>query len=298
MGWLTAVWLHKKHWGRLLLEFGAIIGGFAIFRIIALILLFSDSEHLALFWNPVWIGMSFLPLVAVLASLYPMPRIQGSLGVPTPALKKSDLRHYGVMALCFFGIVVLLGTEDPGTEKSGKILIDEVHSNWEWTTMVFDKERYGKQTTYNYYCFKTWLDHYYDVSVNTNKELTREFLNQYTTLIIKTPTAAFSETERAAIHAFVQDGGGLFLIGDHTNLYGMTTYINPVSELFGITFLSDDTFQLTTGAPTYYQPPDLFAHPAVHHIPNFGFMTSCTIAAPPVSFTDNHARCTTRQGKR
>ena len=280
MGWVTFAWFGKKHWLRLLLELGAIISVFAIFRLLLLILLFADWNKLAIFWNPVLIGVSFLPLIAILTYFYPTINIEGYLGVATFSVTKQELWHYSIMILCFLLIVVALGMEDPGRAKSGQVLIDEVHSNWEWTTLPFNKEDYGKQTTYNYYCFRTWLDHYYHVSVNIDQELTAAFLSQYSLLIIKTPTSPFSEAELEAIQKFVRDGGGLFLIGDHTNLYGMTTYINPVSERFGITFLPDDTFELSTGAPTVYQPPQLFAHPTVHHIQNFRFMTSCTLASP------------------
>lgn len=280
MGCLTFTWLRQKHWARLLLELSGIIGIFAIIRLVILILLFTDWENLTLFWNPVCIGLSFLPAVAILVYFYPIAKIEGFLEIPIAAVTKRRLRHYGVMFLCFLLIVVALSTEDPGIAKTGKVLIDEVHSNWEWTTLPFNKESYEKQTTYNYYCFRTWLNHYYHLSANTDKELTREFLAQYSMLIIKTPTSAFSEMEVAAIQQFVWDGGGLFLIGDHTNLYGMTTYINPVSERFGIAFMPDDTFELSTGGVTSFQPPQLFAHPTVHHVENFEFMTSCTLSAP------------------
>lgn len=278
--WMTLVWLRQKHWARLLLELIAILGVFAIFRVTILILLFTDWHNLAVFWNPIWIGISFLPLVAIFAYFYPTKRIENFLEIPTFSVTKQHLIRYGIMCLCFLSIFLSLGTEDPGTAKSGKVLIDEFHSNWEWTTLPFNKENYGKKTTYNYYCFRTWLNHYYHVSVNTDQELTQELLSQYATLIIKTPTSAFSETELSTIQQFVRGGGGLFLIGDHTNLYGMTTYINPVSERFGITFLPDATFELNSGAASVYQPPPLFAHPTVHHIQKFKFMTSCTLSAP------------------
>ena len=280
MGWLTLVWLHQKHWARLLLELVGIIGIFAILRLITLIFLFTDWNNLSLFWNPIWIGLSLLPLVAILAYFYPLTGIESYLATPTTSVTKKHLTGYGIMFLFFLLIVVAIGTEDTGTAKSGKVLIDEVHSNWERTTVPFNKERYGKETTYNYYCFRTWLDHYYHVSVNTDQKLTQDILDQYSTLVIKTPTFPFLKVELEAIQKFVEDGGGLFLIGDHTNLYGMTTYITPVSKMFDITFQPDDTFELSTGAATVYQPPKFFAHPTVHHIQKFEFMTSCTLTSP------------------
>lgn len=280
MGWVALIWLSQKHWARLLLELIGIISVYAVIRLLLLILLYVDMGNLVLFWNPIWIGISLLPLVAILAYFYPIEGIDVLLEKPTISAVKRHLKYYGILFLSFLLSVVLIGTEDPGTVKSGKILIDEVHSSWEWTTVPFDKEHYGKKTTYNYYCFRTWLDHYYHVTANTDSALTDALLSPYATLMIKTPTTAFSNDELSAIEQFVRDGGSLFLIGDHTNLYGMTTYINPVSERFGITFLPDDTFELSTGDASSYQPPKLFAHPTVHHLDTFGFMTSCTLSAP------------------
>ncbi|MBD3197314.1 MAG: hypothetical protein GF317_19825, partial [Candidatus Lokiarchaeota archaeon] len=62
-----------------------------------------------------------------------------------------------------FSIIGILGFHDPGTRKDGKILIDEGHSDWEWTTKKFDTEWYGQQSTYNYYCLADHLNHFYHV---------------------------------------------------------------------------------------------------------------------------------------
>ncbi len=51
-------------------------------------------------------------------------------------------------------------------------------------------------------------------------------------LIIKTPTARYSADEVTAIVNYVQHGGSLLLIGDHTNVFNMNTYLNDISRQF------------------------------------------------------------------
>ena len=94
---------------------------------------------------------------------------------------------------------------------------------------------------------------------------------------MKTPTRPYLESERDAIVRFVERGGGLLLISDHTNLFGMTTYINPIGEPFGIEFLMDDTFDLTSGHQSSFAPPALGAHPVVAHMPEMEFETTCSL---------------------
>ncbi len=99
-------------------------------------------------------------------------------------------------------------------------------------------------------------------------------------LVIKTPTRAFSLEEVAAIEAFVNRGGGLLLIGDHTNVFGTSTYLNPIARRFGLHFNADATYDLPTGGLTLYRRPGRLPHPVVQWMPPFLFGTSCTLDAP------------------
>src|SRR2546426_224216 len=158
------------------------------------------------------------------------------------------------------GVAVLtygLTSLPAGLPAGGRILVDDAHSDWEWTSIPFDRTTYGRQSTYSYYCLLDFLAHHYSVTSNADDELTEALLADADVLILKTPTRPYLESERDAIVRFVQGGGGLLLISDHTNLFGMTTYINPIGEPFGVEFLMDDTFDLTTGRPSVYVPPRL-----------------------------------------
>jgi hypothetical protein len=102
-------------------------------------------------------------------------------------------------------------------------------------------------------------------------------------LVIKTPTSPFSADEVDAIVGFVREGGGLFLIGDHTNVFGTSTYLNPVAERFGMYFRYDATYSLATLGLSVFERPKRFAHPIVRFMPTYMFATSCTLYSPLLS---------------
>lgn len=171
---------------------------------------------------------------------------------------------------------------DPGTRKTGRVLIDEGHSNWEWTTLPFDTTWYGGKSGYNYYCLADYWNHFYQVDSRADP-LTPELLEQWDVLVIKTPTSGFSPQEIDAIVEFVRDGGGLFLIGDHTNVFGTSTHLNPLAERFGMYFRYDSTYNLMNLGLSLYERPRRFAHPVVRFMPNYLFATSCSMYAPLLS---------------
>jgi hypothetical protein len=193
------------------------------------------------------------------------------------------VNHYVALAILSFlagmSLLGLLTFPDPGQEKKGRVLLDEYQSNWEWTTQTLDTEWYGQKSGYNYYSLGQWLKYYYKVDTNFEPR-TRELLQNYDVLIIKTPTAPFAPEEVDAIEGWVRAGGGLFLIGDHTNVFGTSSYLNPLAKRFGLRFRYDSTYDLPTLRVTLFERPRLLAHPAVLEMPPFLFATSCTLEAP------------------
>ena len=74
-----------------------------------------------------------------------------------------------------------------------------------------------------------------------------ESLSQCDVLVIKTPTEPFGSDEAAAIARFVGRGGGLLMIGDHTNCDRWSTHLNGVARPFGFQFRYDILFPV--GSP-------------------------------------------------
>jgi hypothetical protein len=251
---------------------------YIILRFIAILYGYLTTTELSIFWDPLIMILSFLPFALLLMKLLPLTAEDNkTIQVPSLGFTKRHLVALLMIFLLVFSVVGTCTFQDPGTIKKGRVLIDEYHSQWEDTTRPLDTEWYGLLSTYNYYSWAQWLSSYYDVTKNINDTLTTEVLNRYDILILKCPTESYSMQEIQSVKHFVNNGGGLYLIGDHTNVFGMNTFLNQISEQFGIRYKTDATYELGTGDLSIYQPDHLFSHPVIHHVTQFDFMTSCTL---------------------
>jgi hypothetical protein len=249
-------------------------------RFVALIVFFREYKILSIYWNAVALGVQFLPLAALLAILHPI-RDAGMLSFMRPGHWRQTALAVGVaVGLACFGSC-WLAYRPRGETKPGRVLLDDSHSDWAWAGIRMGREDFGSQPTYSYSALKDYLGYFYDLKVNADQTFTPELLREVDVLVLKTPTKPFLTTEGQAIEAFVRRGGGLFLIGDHDNLFGMTSHMNPIAHQFGIRFIADDTFDLTTGGLSFYRPPRFFTHPIVQHVKELGFETTCTLRAWP-----------------
>jgi len=260
---------------------GLSTGLYAVLRYVMVVLLYAETEWFPLFWSPWAVAVSFLPLLPLIAALIPL---QHAPPRPAPALRSSArvTRPFWPAAGMFVAVLAFvagLGLEDPGRAKRGRVLIDEAHSDWEKTTRAFDTEWYGEESTYNYYCLRRFLDCHYDVSI-AETAIAPELLQTCDVLILKTPTRPFGPDEITAIVEFVEAGGGLYLIGDHTNVFGTSSYLNPVAREFRLRFNYDGTYDLESGGLQLYRRPGFLPHPIVQRLPPFLFATSCTLRAP------------------
>lgn len=115
------------------------------------------------------------------------------------------------------------------------------------------------------------------------KKLTREVLDNYDVLVLKIPTptdqfpTGYTHEEVDAIYDWVNDGGGLFVIGEHTGVFGSNMLLNKVCRLFDFELRDDCAFDVETKWTQQYDRPALLPHPIVAHLPSFRYETSCTI---------------------
>lgn len=253
------------------------------------------SKFRNIFFSSWWLFITFVPFVVLIILIY-SPRIE----VTFPSLKVG--KKGGAMALVFllsaFFFVGAAMYQEQGTAKQGRVLVDEIHSTWEPSSLVMDKYWYGSESTYNAYSMIEWFDVGFDVDRvmseafvdwepgnNITKaepdvvanEITAEMLKNYDILILKTPNM-YSQNEVAAIVAFVENGGGLFVIGDHSNFAGTSTALNEIIRHFGLEFVFDSANSVE-GRLSIYERGEI-AHPCAKYMPYFDFLTSCTIAAP------------------
>ncbi|MBN1861643.1 MAG: hypothetical protein JW840_09310 [Candidatus Thermoplasmatota archaeon] len=251
---------------------------YSLLRFIGVLSFYLVTSDLSVFWDPVSTTLSFLPLVLLLMKLLPFSHMkERMIQFPALTLTRKHLFSFLLMFLLVFSLLSACFYQEPGLIKPGRVLIDEYHSQWEDTLRPLDTEWYGLLSTYNYYSWAQWLKYHYTVSTNTNSILTSELLSTSDILILKCPTESYTMEEIDAVKRFVETGGGLYLIGDHTNVFGMNTFLNQISEQFGIRFKTDATYELGTGGLSSYHTDSFWSHPVMRHVPKFQFMTSCTL---------------------
>jgi hypothetical protein len=168
--------------------------------------------------------------------------------------------------------------DPPGREKPGRVLFDDRFCGvWEPTARLLDTEWYGDFSTYSFGSLAEWLGHWFSVDVNTQRPYTDGLLAQYDVLILKTPVQPIPEAEREAIDRFVTSGGGLLLVGDHTNLLGMGTHLNSLCAKYGVRFRYDSVSDAITGGFVDYFGPSIGRNVAAMRVDHLQFMTSCSL---------------------
>ena len=167
---------------------------------------------------------------------------------------------------------------DPGVPKGGRLLIDNAHGDWESTEVAFDREYFGTHSVYAYSELKRVLGHYFEVEVWNEGELTPAVLGRFDVALLKTPIVPYRPAEVDAVEGFVRGGGGLLLLGDHTNFLGMNTYLTSIAQRAGIAFRPDQTFRTGETLFRYEAPAPVWRHPAALAVDRFLTMTGCSFS--------------------
>ncbi len=235
------------------------------------------------FWNP-WLLLVLL-LVPVLLALR-FVRVSRDEPVDSPASTEPTVspvypvrRQAVTLALVFAGVFLLcfgLLWDPVGHRKEGRILVDEFHSTWEPTGRPFDTDWYGEESGYNYACIYDYCSRFYQMG-RLGTRLDEAALQNCDVLVVKVPTSRYAPEEVAAIEHFVKKGGGLLLIGEHTNVFDTGTHINDLARRFGFRFRYDCLFDIDAVFEQRWRRP-VVAHPIVQHLPSFDFAVSCSIA--------------------
>ncbi len=174
------------------------------------------------------------------------------------------------------GLVTLGVVWDPvGTRQAGRVAVDEYHSKWEPTDRPFDTEWYGHLSGYNYACIYDYASRFFQMSRLT-APLDEQTLAGLDVLVLKVPTSPYTPAEIEAVVRFVRRGGGLLLIGEHTDVFHTSHHLNAVARRFGFEFRPDCLFGIDSVFEQFYVPP-LVPHPVVQHVRGMDFATSCSI---------------------
>jgi len=231
-------------------------------------------------------GMALLPLFIIWSSFIPRfhDTKECTVEEQTGTWRSGRISASLQTVLIALAVFCFLWTP-PGIYKSGKIAVDGAHSDWEWTDVPMNKDLFGTKTTYNFVSLIRLLDQQFASAENVTEEtLTDKILRRYDVWVLKTPTRPYSPEETEALVRYVEKGGSLYLIGEHTDIFGINTCLNQVSGHFGIRFVSDSLMDDATRRYQYRQlwerPPGGY-HPIVTNVPEFLFATSCSIDADP-----------------
>ncbi len=170
---------------------------------------------------------------------------------------------------------ILDASPDP---KAGRIAIDERHSRWESSDLPLGRAYYGQESGYNFRGLADWLESRFGQIRRIYDPLTEDVLGQVDVLIIKTPTEHYTTDELATLDAFVQRGGGLVLIGDHTNVYGTSEVLNSIAHRYGVDFQYDCCFDHRNRFEyCYWTEPQVRGHPVVRGVESLLFEVGCTL---------------------
>ena len=155
--------------------------------------------------------------------------------------------------------------EPIGTRKKGRVMIVEKHSPWSPSnpTPPYDTEFIGggddeHGSSYNYAAAYQYLSQYYEMSrLDEEDAIDEKTLSACDVLVIKIPRIRYTPEEVRAVVNFVEAGGGLLLIGDHTNLERSAAHMNDITRAFGFTF-RDDVLYSNQPSPDqeHYQASD------------------------------------------
>jgi len=165
-----------------------------------------------------------------------------------------------------------------GHRLGGRVKVVERHSTWEPTTRPYDTTWYGELSSYNYAAIYDFLSQYYEMSrLLESDKIDDQTLDKCDVLVVKTPTARYSPDEAASVVRFVQRGGGLLLVGDHTNIWRSGTIMNDMTRPMGFIFRDDLLFSNEPSAYDQHYEPPWTPHPCLQYMPPMEFAVACSI---------------------
>ncbi|MFB3763916.1 MAG: hypothetical protein ACE14P_01555 [Methanotrichaceae archaeon] len=203
-----------------------------IFLLLAAIYYFYRNEHLlktAFILLPIaivdglglalntWITLLITFIFFVFASIYDLG---AASKVQVKPITKAAL--YISMTL----LLISLSPIDPlGQMKTGKIAYDGFHHKLD--SAFFENDTITHSTL-------RYLDTVGYETTILNKTISPESLKGISILVLETPEEKYSPQEIGYITDFVRNGGGLFVLGDHTNIMDCYTNLNPILHNFGL----------------------------------------------------------------
>lgn len=228
------------------------------------------------FWSP-WLHLVLLagPILLAMRRVRPRPGIQPDFMIVPRGEFPRRVAAVTSMAAALLLITIAAFWDPSGPRQQGRVLVDEYHSTWERTDRPFDPDWYGQESGYNYACIYDYTSRFYTMGRLT-APIDANALKACDILIVKVPTARYRPDEVDRIEQFVRNGGGLLLVGEHTNVFQTGVHLNDIAGRFGFRFRYDCVFDIDNVFSQYYRLP-LAPHPILQNMPSLDFAVSCSI---------------------
>lgn len=242
--------------------FGVVLARFALYillfdAITAFVSHETEALPVTLFVRPLAVAALFLPFFPFLLrglAVAERPAVSMPGAVPFARPCAGTVARLAV-AWAIFALLVLFACWDPqGAPKRGRILIDGYRARWSPADRPYDREWYGADSGYNYAVLRRWFDSFFATEV-LDGPIHDTTLADADVLVAYLPDRPYSSDELRRIERFVRNGGGLLLIGDHTNVFGSTSHLNALGERFGLPLRFDVLFDLDRHFFQMYDPP-------------------------------------------
>lgn len=132
----------------------------------------------------------------------------------------------GILYGSFILLLISISSLDPlAREKDSKIAYDGFHHKLD--SAFFENDSITHSTL-------RYLDSAgYEAEI-LEKSITPESLKDVSILVLETPEKDYSPQEVDYITDYVKNGGGLFVLGDHTNIMSCYRTLNPILHNFGL----------------------------------------------------------------
>lgn len=233
------------------------------------------------FFSPWVLGVVSMGAVASLAYWIrrePRGTIHEEVQPPSEFSNRRDLTSSALAMVLLVAVgTAFLVLEPVGSPRDGRVVFVERHSQWEPTDRAYDTKSFGENPSYSYTCIYDYCQQYFHVSrLLEDEKIDTARLAKCDVLVIKTPTEPYSADEIRAVQRFVAGGGGLLLVGEHTDFMRIGMCLNQICTPLGFKFRPDNLFGVDDPY-VQYVAPRRFPHPAVRNVPYIRYAGSCSI---------------------
>lgn len=139
-----------------------------------------------------------------------------------------------------------------------KILFDRIHGSWEYRSII-----------------SVLKDDGFEVELLYGDTITSEALNSCNILVIGVPKREFSNDEVNSIHKFVDNGGGLLVIGERVT----SCFLNKITCKFGIEFATDCVCDMEHNNEHHSCPiiKNRLKHEIMEYVDEFTIFCGCSL---------------------